>query len=396
MKSFTKIVTQLVILASFLASSQASAQSGSHLGGYKQVKRLGGTSQSICRPAIRSADELQSFALNQRQDIIDILQSANWPGNADDVLAAIEAGQFSEESYPVGTKLEWMGMREKGQPIAREKRQWAGKQAFEGFELNIVSNCVQHQLLIPKACCNVSLVQSTPVGISAPAITLAHEGNNTIITVKYDGGGQVTQLTFPDGHQETLTLNNGSWTGILEPGHYTVEAINTTDCGESTPALHAFDIAPPPVAAIPAGGAFFAPFIGRQVRSIDPPLVGIQAGWLGAINDRTDWFVQGGGSYNLDVSELSVFIDLGIERKIGEGGFIGAGVGLWDINNSDDLPNSNSPKQDVSYFIHGGANTPWTFHNRPVQWFGEARIFDDFTDDISHHNILKLGLRYMY
>lgn len=35
-------------------------------------------------------------------------------------------------------------------------------------------------------------------------------------------------------------------------------------------------------------------------------------------------------------------------------------------------------------------------NNIPVQWFGEARIFDDFTDDISHHNILRLGLRYMY
>ena len=149
--------------------------------------------------------------------------------------------------------------------------------------------------------------------------------------------------------------------------------------------------------AAPAGGLFLAPFIGRQVRSIDPPLVGLQVGWLGAINEKTDWLVQGGGSYNLDASELSLFIDLGIERKFGDkGGFFGGGVGIWDINNSDDLPNSTSPKTDVSYFLHGGANTPWTFHERPVQWFVEGRIFDDFTDDISHHNILKLGLRYIY
>ncbi len=146
-----------------------------------------------------------------------------------------------------------------------------------------------------------------------------------------------------------------------------------TDCGES--ALTSKDFSVAALVAIPTGGAFFAPFIGRQVRSIDPPLVGIQGGLITPINDKTSWLVQAGGSYNLDVEELSVYVDLGVERKIGEHGFIGGGLGLWDINNSDDLPNSNSPKQDISYFIHAGADTAWKINDRTVQWFGEARIF---------------------
>ncbi len=146
-------ILRKTLLLSCYASFGLTASFSAHaetIDGYKQVTRLGGTSQSICRPGIRTAGELQSFALNQRQDLLDILQSAQWTGNTDDVFNAIEAGDFAEKSFPVGTKLEWMGLREKNQPVASSKRQWAGKQAFEGFELNLVSNCAQHQLVIPK------------------------------------------------------------------------------------------------------------------------------------------------------------------------------------------------------------------------------------------------------
>lgn len=397
LRTINKTGLALSICAGLLSSGLNAAVAAETVDGYKQVKRLGGTSQSICRPAINTADDLKSFAANQREDVIAILESADWSGDPDAVFAAIEAGEFEEKSYQTGTRLEWMGMRENGTPIAAEKRQWAGEQAFVGFELNIVSNCAQHQLVIPKACCNLSLVQSSAVDISKPVVSVSDDAQTVTVTVNSFGTDSSVKLTYPDSHSETLELADGKWTGALEPGSYKVEAMSISDCGESAPVVHTFNVAPLPVATTPAGGFFFAPFIGRQVRSIDPPLIGIQAGWLNSINDKTDWFIQGGGSYNLDASELSVFVDLGIERKFGEsGGFFGAGLGVWDINNSDDLPNSTSPKTDLSYFIHGGANTPWEFHDRPVQWFVEARIFDDFTDDISHHNILKLGLRYMY
>lgn len=386
----------LTLFLSVFLSTNAVAQSGDYLGGYKQIKRLGGTSQSICRPAIRTADELQSFALNQRQDVVDILQNAEWTGNPDDVFAAIEAGDFAEKSYPVGTKLEWMGMREKGNPIASPKREWAGKQDFEGFELNLVSNCQQHQLVIPKACCNVSLIQSTPIDVAPPVVAINQEGENVTISVDSGAAGEITTLTHPDGTVETLQLTDGTWSGTLPPGDYSVESRTATDCGESAVVTNAFNVAAPvaAMAAAPRGGLFFAPFVGRQLRAIDPPLVGLQVGYLGPITERLSWLVQGGGSYNLKDSELSLFADVGLEHRIGENGFIGGGVGYWDLNNTDEnLPNSTSPKDDITYFVHGGAGTPWTFHDHPIQWFAEARIFDDFTDDISNHNILKLGLR---
>lgn len=396
--SIRNIGSSLLLLSSLLLASNAVAQ-GSYIGGYKQVKRLG-TNQALCRPAIRTGEELQSFALNQRQDVLDALENAGWEGNPEDIFSAIAAGEFTEKSYPVGSKFEWMSLRKKGKVIASPKKQWAGKQAFEGFELNIVSNCVAHQLVLPKACCNISLVQSSSVAVDMPIISLDKDGQNVTINVNSHGADEITQLTHPDGRVEILELTNGAWSGTLPPGSYAVESRTVSDCGESAPVNFTFSVAELMAAAVPAaaraGGLFLAPFIGRQVRAIDPPLVGLGIGHLTPISERTSFLVQGGGSYNLDVDELSVFVDLGLERKVGEKGFFGGGVGYWDINNDNEyLPNSTSPKKDVSYFVYGGADTPWEIKEHPVQWFGEARIFDDFTDDISNHNILRLGLRIM-
>ncbi len=383
-----------------MSASQTLAQTSQYIGGYKQIKRLGGTSQSICRPAIRSSAELQSFAKTQRQDVIDILEDAQWPGNPDDVFSAIEAGEFTERSFPVGTKLEWMGLREDGKPVAGENRQWAGKQAFEGFELNITSNCAQHQIVIPKACCNVSLIQSSPVSIGKPIVSVSKEAQTVTVRVNSNGAGEMTMLRYADGHSETLTLENGEWSGTLAPGDYVVESRSTSSCGESDATGYSFSVAPAVVAtsASPAtpNGFYVAPFIGRQVREIDPPLLGVQVGKLFPLSEKTSAFVQGGGSYNLDASELSMFIDAGLEWSVGKTGFIGGGVGLWDFNSDDDLPNTDSPREDVSYFIHGGADTSWELHQQPVQWFFEGRMFDDFSNDIGHHNVLKLGLRIMH
>lgn len=398
--SFRNIGSSLILVSGLLitANTFAQTQSGSFLGGYKQLTRLG-TNQAICRPPIQSGEELQSFAVNQRQDVLDVLSNANWEGNPEDVLNAIAAGEFTEKSFPVGSKYEWMGQRKLGKVIASPKRQWAGKEPFEGFELNITSNCVQHTLVIPKACCNLALAQSSPVAVDTPVISVNKEGENVTINVNSFGAAQTTTLTHPDGRVEPLTMTEGAWTGTLPPGNYAVESRTTSDCGESAPVKFTFSVAEPmaaAAAAAPAGGLFLAPFIGRQVRAIDPPLVGLQLGYLIPMSERSSFLVQGGGSYNLKDSELSIFADIGLERKVGENGFVGGGVGLWDINNSDDnISHSDSPKRDVTYFIHGGADTPWSFKERPIQWFGEARIFDDFTDNISEHNVLKLGLRIM-
>ncbi|MFT5608488.1 MAG: hypothetical protein ACI9PZ_002300, partial [Parvicella sp.] len=281
---------------------------------YTKVTRLGGQPTSICRPAINSADELQSFAINQSQDVIDILNSAGWTGNSADFFSAVEQGQFTEKTYEVGSKFEWMGERSKGNVVAKPKKIWAGKQAFGGFELNVVSNCQQHTIVIPKACCNVSLVASSTVEMPSPKVTTSLAGDMVRIKTHSGSASTITELVHPDGSTEMLDTSSGSWSGKLDPGDYKVSSKTASDCGESAAATNGFTVdepvAPTVVEAAPRSGFFIAPFVGRQIRAIDPPLVGVTIGHLKPLSENVDFLMQGGASYNLKHEELSLFVDV--------------------------------------------------------------------------------------
>ena len=215
MKFKGKLWNGTVILAGMCLPAIGLAVDSS--GEYKQVKSLGGTSQSICRPAIDSDEDRKTFARNQRGDILAILKDSGWQGDPEAVFDAIRAGDFMEKSYPVGTRLVWMGMRNQGAPIAAKKRQWAGRAPFKGFELNIESNCSHHRLVIPKACCNLSLVQSQPKEIAAPAISVGREGQISTIRVNSVGKNSTIDLTYPDGRTEGLQLVDGQRGGADSP-----------------------------------------------------------------------------------------------------------------------------------------------------------------------------------
>ncbi len=376
-------VASIVGFAALAVSAQSLAATE-----YKKVRRLG-TSQSICKPPIQTAEDLQAFFRNQPEDVREILAAAGWEGNAQDLFAAIEAGEFTDSSFGAGTRMEWMGIRNPGGIVA-QPREWAGAEPFPAFEMNVTSNCKTHRLIIPKACCNLSLLSDAPVEVAAPRLGIIQgEGDQVTINVAAAEGTNATlELTHPDGTVEQLPLDaNGSWTGAVAPGEWQVTAKADNDCGGAA-AIGAISMAAPMVVAPVATGFFLAPFIGRQVRNIDPPLVGVDLGYLKPIGERTDWFAQAGASYNTDSEVTSVYVDTGIDQHIGETGFIGAGVGIWDINNSE--------SKDETIFIHGGADLPYEIGGHDTQWFVEGRVFENHTDDISNHNILKAGIRILY
>ena len=94
-------------------------------------------------------------------------------------------------------------------------------------------------------------------------------------------------------------------------------------------------------------------------------------------------FGQGGVAINLRDSEhTSVFADVGID-KLFEGGFIGAGVGIWDITDSDTV--------DGTIFIHGGWNV-----NEKTQFFLDGRLFMSMLDMIDNNYAFMGGIRYFF
>jgi hypothetical protein len=94
-------------------------------------------------------------------------------------------------------------------------------------------------------------------------------------------------------------------------------------------------------------------------------------------------FGQGGVAINLrDNENTSIFTDIGVDKNF-EGGFIGGGVGIWDINNGD--------TRDGTIFVHGGFNL-----SEKVQFNIEGRLFMDMLDMTDNNFVYLGGIRYFW
>ncbi len=89
---------------------------------------------------------------------------------------------------------------------------------------------------------------------------------------------------------------------------------------------------------------------------------------------------------NLRENELStIFADLDMEFDVGARGFIGAGVGLWGVNDSQ--------MRGTTVFVQGGGHA-WNWRQHTVPWFVQGRTFldsDDVEDRSTDYAVLADG-----
>ena len=304
-----------ILSLSFVATAVVGAMSNAIAQEYYQVKRLG-TSNAVCKPGIETAEQLQSFFANNPEAVSAILADANWSGNAQDLFDAVAAGDFTEVSVPVGSRFQWMSAREKGAFVAKPYREWAGKAPVSAFEVKVVSEGQEHHIVIPKVCCNVSLVSS---------------------------------VELPD-----------------------------------------------------RSGFFIAPFIGTETRMRYEPawdmdmkdssgVHGIRFGMNKQFSENLDWFAQVAYLRRDGINEFNVYdkhslsLDVGVDRYFKNNMFLGAGVGIWNLDDSD--------YDSASVFAHVGGQIG---QSKNAQWFAEARVFEGDIDDIGDNNMLSVGIRYHF
>ncbi len=331
------------LLALTVSSQVASAQQ------YKKITRLG-TSQAVCDGGVETAEQLQEFFANNPSKIRDVLADSGWTGSADDLMAAVANGDMVERDYPIGTRLLWTGAKKNGAYVANRYREWAGAKPFPGFQLELRSGCQVYDIAIPKACCNVSLVS--------------------------------------------------------------VVADTSTSCTEPAPvAVAPVAPAPEPViapaeAAAPAGLGlvpFIAAFAGNETRPRFEPswnmdtrdssgVIGVRAGFLKGLNPRTSLVGQVSYLERQGVNDGNIFpeenfsVDLGLEYKLSQRAFIGAGIGAWDVDDSE--------FSDASLYGIVGGDVGKT----NLQWFLEGRVFDSDSqnlDSISNNRMFSAGFRYL-
>jgi hypothetical protein len=324
----------LALLALTLTIQVASAQQ------YKEVTRFG-TSESVCAGGVETPQQLQEFFAQNPSKIRELLLDSGWTGSADDLIAAVASGSMTERAYPVGTRMLWSGSKVNGAYVANPYRVWAGEKSFEAFQVDLSSGCKVYHIAIPKACCNVSLisvVDDTSSACVAPVIAPAEEA-----------------------------------------------------------------VAPVAKAASLALTPFIAAFVGTETRprfetnwQMDKRdssgVIGIRAGLLKELTARTSVLgqvsyidrqgVNGGNIY----PEENFSVDVGVEHKLSHRAFIGAGVGAWDIDDSE--------FSDASlYGIVGG-----DIGKTKLQWFLEGRFFDsdsETLDSLSNNRMFSAGIRYL-
>ena len=396
-----KTLGALVLLVGTAMSTNSLAQE------YSPFNRLG-TNEAICVGGIQTPKELQAVFVNDSETIEQILANSGWNGNKADLDAVIAAGDFVEKAYEPGSRFYWMSARRKNTGVALPFREWTGKQAFIGYELKVTSQCQVHTMVIPKDCCNLALMEMEPEPVAEPLVIVS-TGQETV-SICTEQGNEMTVIAEDGTAIESPLDSNGCWSSQIPGGNYIVRTTNPHCSGATNTETFIVDAipAPEPIVVAPEPKTFtpyFAGFVGREARqrfnSNEGAVVqdtsgafGIKFGTLVRLNDNYSAFGQIGGYKLIGLNDGAVwsanniFVDIGIERKLDEHGFIGIGLGEWNIDNGD------SPYDSASYFMYGGGDIGEDKDN--TQWFVEARFFNDTEGMTSDNNMITAGIRYLF
>ena len=307
---------------------------------YKQVSHFG-TADAICAEGVKSRSEFQAWSANNHDKIRSILKDAKWDGNASDLLRVIEDGKFPEKKYVPGTSFYWLASMQAGKAVALRKRQWAGADAFVGFELIVESHDHIYTFVVPKVCCNFALMtadwQGIAVAIPTIDVPVAKVSAPPIDVPEARVSAPPVNTVIPESKsirpfaqvfvgQERFSANTGN-----------VEGNANVSGGNQSAASD------------------------EQDSSVG---YGVKLGLNFPINADLGLYPNFGiVARDSSNDSVSINFDLEVRQKVLKNGFIGAGIGAWSFDDSE--------YKATSAFITVGSNL-----SREINWFIETRRFD--------------------
>ena len=125
-------------------------------------------------------------------------------------------------------------------------------------------------------------------------------------------------------------------------------------------------------------------------QSFCDPLIGIKGGVQFQVKPNLMFAPAIGVALNLDESErTAVFADAELNYTFSGGGYIGTGLGVWDLFDGDDVA--------LNLLLHGGAPVARYPDGRARLLFViEGRLFFDELDNIDNNYQFWGGLRYVF
>lgn len=356
------------------------------------VTRLGGTTR-FYRGSLATAAGLRRMSTDPAMgaSMRRMLADAGVPGVSDALITALgrveenyvgvacmearpEPGTVVECDVRPGESLEWMVFRPAGgAPAVVRNVRWAGRQPFRAYLVRVADRETSYTFLVPKDCGNLSLLSTQAM---APAASVA----------------EVAAAPAPPPPPPAAI--------VAPPPPPEPAAATPPPADERALAVQA----PPPPATrrvrVFADGLFGKE---RRVRPLDDdalvgtgegeyaqctPLVGLKVGVARRFDNN--WELAGAVGVALSVvrdddkvREHALFVEAEANRWIGRG-FVGGGVGLWDLTRSDTLT--------PTAMVHVGL--PVADQLRfPIYFLVEGRLFLDNADAIDNNYQFWGGIR---
>ena len=326
-----------------------------------RVRRLGDPQTAFYSPDIKTVDDLKNMLQVRREDIKQVLTQAGWRGNPDDLLAALDRGEFQETTITPGTRMPFMAARKRGQPHAMMDVLYEGR-PFDAYYVDFESAGAGWRFIAPKICSNFWIeTRELPPPPPAP-----------------------------------------------EPPPPAPEP----------PPPPAPEVVPPPppppveeVEVDRPGLFFLAGFIGKErrvdfeddiaIRAECETILGVKGGILPRIAENWDLELSVGGKFVInddeddddddlfpgddddddfddEDSDATLFIDAAVQRAF-EHGFIGGGLSFWDLNDED--------KRTVALLVQFG------FGPEKLQIMFEGRAPFEDMDDLGNNYMFWGGIR---
>ena len=370
-----------------LAGSRSSAPAATRE--TRDVTRLGGTTR-FYRGSLATAAGLRRMSTDPAMGAAmrRLLADAGVPGVSDELLTALgrveenyvgvacmearpEEGTVVECDVRPGESLEWMVFRPAGgAPAVVRNVRWAGRQPFRAYLVRVADANTSYTFLVPKDCGNLSLLTTQPVAAAA----------------------SVAEVAAPPPPPPPAPAPV-----VAPPPAQPPPPPPPADVRAET------EQPPPPATRMVrlfADGLFGKE---RRVRPLDDdalvgtgegefaqctPLVGVKLGVARRFDNN--WELAGAAGVALSVvrdddkvREHALFVEAEVNRWIGRG-FVGGGVGLWDLTRSDTLT--------PTAMVHLGL--PVADQLRfPIYFLVEGRLFLDNADDIDNNYQFWGGFR---
>jgi hypothetical protein len=381
---------------------RAPAQRAPRAAAAERVTRLG-TADALYR-RLQTRDDLRRMANDRaaQRRLSSAMDAAGLTALTSELLAVLaspDAARVTDVRIDPGTRMEWMAFRQGTRGRLQRPAVWAGSQPFEAWRFSLEHGATRYTFLVPKACGNLSLLDHDALPPPPPAPT-----DDTSDRLRREQDERARLEREREAQQRAERERADAEQRAADEARRVQEAEQARGEAERRERERLEQERLAREAARERIDWFVAGSFGkeRRVRDLDvvtadgvivtesgqcAPLLGVKIG--ADIRLARAWRVAPavGVAINTDEGDdSSLFAEVELNRHW-ERGFVGTGLGVWDVTHSDTLA--------ATWLLHGGRDIHRQDNGNRLVFTVEARLFLDQLDDIANNYQFWGGLRYV-